>query len=256
MIYSEIKGQKITTHQDTVVADSVNFLAVKFEFSKEWDGYTKTAVYSIPEKEISVYIVLDDATNYCVGENTFLVPFEVIYEPGFYISVFGVKDDSRITSNESFIEVIKSGYKSAQPPENPTLSEYEQILLISSAAKEIAQSVRNDADNGAFIGPKGDTGEKGDKGEPFIYSDFTAEQLEDLKGEKGDTGATGPQGTKGDKGDKGEPFIYSDFTEAQLAALKGDKGDKGDDYVITDADKTDIASIVLQNFTDVAVIGQ
>lgn len=30
------------------------------------------------------------------------------------------------------------------------------------------------------------------------------------------------------KGDKGNPFTYSDFTAEQLAALKGDKGDKGD----------------------------
>ena len=29
------------------------------------------------------------------------------------------------------------------------------------------------------------------------------------------------------KGDKGDPFTYSDFTAEQLAALKGDKGDKG-----------------------------
>lgn len=30
------------------------------------------------------------------------------------------------------------------------------------------------------------------------------------------------------KGDKGDPFTYSDFTTEQLAALKGAKGDKGD----------------------------
>ena len=51
---------------------------------------------------------------------------------------------------------------------------------------------------------------KGEKGDPFTYSDFTSEQLADLKGEKGDA------------------FTYSDFTPEQLAALKGEKGDKGD----------------------------
>lgn len=30
---------------------------------------------------------------------------------------------------------------------------------------------------------------------------------------------------KGDKGDKGDPFVYTDFTEEQLAGLKGEKGD-------------------------------
>ena len=52
-------------------------------------------------------------------------------------------------------------------------------------------------------------GNKGDKGDAFTYSDFTAEQLAALKGEKGDA------------------FTYSDFTAEQLAALKGEKGDTG-----------------------------
>ena len=33
----------------------------------------------------------------------------------------------------------------------------------------------------------------------------------------------------GEKGDKGDPFTYEDFTPEQLASLKGDKGDKGTD---------------------------
>lgn len=61
-------------------------------------------------------------------------------------------------------------------------------------------------------GPKGEQGLPGPKGEPFKYSDFTQEQLNALKGPKGD---------------KGEPFRYSDFTAEQLLALKGPKGDPG-----------------------------
>ena len=49
------------------------------------------------------------------------------------------------------------------------------------------------------------------------------------------------------KGDKGDPFTYSDFTAEQLAALKGEKGDKGApgaDYTLTEADKVEIADMV------------
>lgn len=77
----------------------------------------------------------------------------------------------------------------------------------------------------ALKGPKGDRGENGEqgpKGEPFRYSDFSAEQLEALKGPKGDKGEDGLQGPKG------EPFKYTDFTAEQLATLKGEKGDKGE----------------------------
>lgn len=81
---------------------------------------------------------------------------------------------------------------------------------------------------------------RGEKGDPFLYTDFTAEQLARLQGPqgpKGDTGATGAQGPKGDQGEqgvqgpagpKGDAFTYDDFTAEQLAALKGPKGDTGD----------------------------
>lgn len=52
------------------------------------------------------------------------------------------------------------------------------------------------------------------------------------------------------KGDKGEPFKYSDFTSEQLEGLRGPqgkpgpKGQKGDSYILTDADKTEIAQKV------------
>lgn len=60
----------------------------------------------------------------------------------------------------------------------------------------------------------------------------------DFKGDKGDRGDQGMQGEKGDKGDRGET------------------GQSGDDYVLTEADKTEIADIVLQSFVDVSEVGQ
>ena len=65
-------------------------------------------------------------------------------------------------------------------------------------------------------------GPKGDKGDPFIYSDFTPDQLAGLKGDKGD------------KGEKGDPFKYSDFTQPQLEGLRGPQGLKGDPFEYSD----------------------
>lgn len=62
--------------------------------------------------------------------------------------------------------------------------------------------------NWHFDLPKGD---KGDKGDPFVYTDFTSTQLEALRG---------PQGEKGDKGDKGDPMRFEDLTEEQKTSLK------------------------------------
>ena len=54
-------------------------------------------------------------------------------------------------------------------------------------------------------GPKGEIGERGPKGDPFVYSDFTPVQLSALKGPKGDIGEQGPQGDQGPIGNTGSP---------------------------------------------------
>ena len=113
-------------------------------------------------------------------------------------------------------------------------------------------------------GEKGDTGAKGDKGDTgaaFTYDMFTAAQLEALKvkgdpgakGDKGETGAQGIQGAKGDKGDKGDTGAPGKDGADGKPGEKGDKGDTGDpgsDYVLTDADKSEIAALVLAQIPD------
>ena len=74
-------------------------------------------------------------------------------------------------------------------------------------------------------GDKGMQGEVGEKGDPFRYEDFTTEQLESLRGPKGEQGLVGPVGPQGPKG---APFTYANFTESQLEGLKGPKGDTGE----------------------------
>ena len=50
------------------------------------------------------------------------------------------------------------------------------------------------------------------------------------RGPKGDRGDIGPRGFTGEKGD---PFLYSDFTEEQLTALVGPQGDPGENATTT-----------------------
>ena len=96
---------------------------------------------------------------------------------------------------------------------------------------------------------------KGEKGDAFTYDDFTAEQLNALNGEKGDSFTYDDftpeqlEALKGKNGDKGDAFTYEDFTDEQLEALKvkGDKGDtpqKGVDYY-TPAEKDEFVTAVL-----------
>lgn len=70
------------------------------------------------------------------------------------------------------------------------------------------------------------------------FSGTLEEWIASLKGEKGDDGAVGPQGEKGEKGDQGIQGPKGEKGD------KGDKGDQGDDYILTQADKEEIAGII------------
>ena len=104
------------------------------------------------------------------------------------------KDDVGTAVNEALTAAKASGEFDGADGITPTIGENGNWFL------------------GATDTNKPSRGEKGDKGDAFTYSDFTAEQLAALKGEKGDTGAQGPKGDKGDTGSQGP---------------KGDKGDTG-----------------------------
>ena len=72
-------------------------------------------------------------------------------------------------------------------------------------------------------GPKGDTGAQGPKGDP---GERGPQGIQGLAGAPGRDGRDGIDGTQGPKGD---PFTYADFTQEQLNSLKGSKGDPGKD---------------------------
>ena len=68
---------------------------------------------------------------------------------------------------------------------------------------------------------KGERGERGEKGEQGERGE------RGVQGIQGATGAQGRQGDTGLRGAKGDPFVYADFTPEQLAALKGEPGKDG-----------------------------
>lgn len=126
MLIAKLNGQKLTVASDTVVSDSVKYLTVRFEFSKEWDEYSKTALFFGGDG--SVYSVPMIAGNSMyIGENICYVPYEVIKQSGFEISVFGTTDESVITSNKVSVQVTESGYSEGEAPRDPTPSEYQQL---------------------------------------------------------------------------------------------------------------------------------
>lgn len=208
MIYVKVIENGALEVYESTVSDSVKYEMVKFEFPEKWKGYTKTAVFG--NGDITLSVILNGDSDLCTGTDECYIPHEVLKFPEFTVSVFGILGDSRATTQQAVIRVRQSGYAEGDVPNDPTPTEYQQLVNLANETKQIAQSVRTDADNGVFKGDKGDQGIQG------------------LKGDTGAQGIQGVKGDKGDKGDKGEAFTYSDFTPDQLAGLKGEKGDPGE----------------------------
>ena len=124
-------------------------------------------------------------------------------------------------------------------------------------------------------GPAGEPGEKGEKGDAFTYADFTEEQLEALKGQDGYTPQKGIDYFDGSNGRDGKDGVSVSHTwngtslsitsasgtsEMDLRGpagqdgytpikgvdyFDGEPGPAGQDYVLTEDDKTAIANIVI-----------
>lgn len=209
MIYVKINDNGIIENFETTVSDSIKYETVKFQFPLKWKEYSKTVVFRNNNSILNV--VLDTENDLCISENECYIPYEVLKPPFFTVSVFGVLGDSRVTSTKAEIKVIESGYAEGDKPSAPTPTEYEQLLNLANATSIIAQSVRDDADNGLFKGDKGDTGPQGVQG---------------IQGEKGDKGEQGIQGPQGEKGDIGPQGIQG------IQGVQGEKGENGKDAVI------------------------
>lgn len=105
------------TRGQSVVSDSVRYLTAQFGFSEDWDGTAKTAIFSGKGGTYEVLLTNDACT----------VPYEVI-SGRFGVSVFGVRNGVRITTDTAYLCVQQSGYTPGETPSEPTPSVYEQLM--------------------------------------------------------------------------------------------------------------------------------
>lgn len=79
------------------------------------------------------------------------------------------------------------------------------------------------------IGPAGPTGPQGEKGADgtVAFEELTPEQVEALKGEKGDVGPIGPKGDVGPQGPEGKQGLTGPAGEKGLQGERGERGIQG-----------------------------
>lgn len=130
-----------------------------------------------------------------------------------------------IGTEQEWLESLKTTIDKAEL-ERLTSETVEKYLAENPIEQAQADWSQTDANAADYIKNKPELlkGDKGEKGDPFTYADFTQEQLLSLKGEKGekgDKGDTGAQGIQGEKGADGyTPVKGTDyFTEADKAEI-------------------------------------
>lgn len=243
----QVEGQHLKCLDKKIIASgSKNYLNAVFTFSQDWEGMCKTAIFVRNGVKKCKLLVEDQ----CV------IPWEVIQQGGFVLSLVGMRDGSVVTTGEERFDLqttavpvlVSNGYVAGKSVEPPTDDVYEQIIdmLINVAGKadeSLSQAIDRmyiDEENDHLIvvtkaGRQIDFGNMtGEKGDPFTYEDFTPEQIEALRGPQGIQGETGPQGEQGEKGDRGPQGIQGaqgpkgETGPRGLQGLQGEKGDTGE----------------------------
>lgn len=163
------------------LSGAYNDITIDVELSEEYKDLTSFVTFN------------DEKTPIIAGKVSTPCLCEGLCRIGVY--AVNIDDDSNVVlrySPKPVDVLITAGTWSNQIAESnaPTASEAEKIYTL--------------IDNAIAAGQL-----KGDKGEPFKYSDFTPEQLEGLRG---------PQGKTGPKGQKGDSYILTENDKEEIAS--------------------------------------
>lgn len=136
----KVVNQRLYLEPPETAEGTREYLRAEFSFSEEWDGMTKTAFFREADGENHPKLLKD---NVCT------VPAEALAVPGrVEVSVSGTLDETIITTDIKSFTVPAT--LSGGTPSNPEPTVWQQILEKVDETRQIAQSVRDDADAGRF----------------------------------------------------------------------------------------------------------
>ena len=128
----------------------------------------------------------------------------------------------------------------------PDLTNYATTTYVDNAISTIELTPGPKGDPGEQ-GPQGEIGPqgpKGDKGDPGETGPQGAQGIQGPQGPQGDPGAQGPQGPQGEPGIQGPKGDTGEKGDRGEQGPQGPAGQNGNDYILTDADKQQIAGLV------------
>ena len=129
--------------------DSLRYLKAKFTFaSSDWNGYTKVALFKANNTSYSVAI---DEDNTCTVPHEVLQATENSYSKlngnntKVYVTVYGTKSFTRITTNELLVQIKPSGFTSdSANSEEPTPNVYNQFVEQFQTASQEVRTAASD----------------------------------------------------------------------------------------------------------------
>lgn len=136
----KVVNQRLYLEPPETAEGTREYLKAEFSFSEEWDGMTKTAFFRGADGNTYSQLLKDDACT---------VPAEALAASGRVgVSVSGTLGETVITTDIKSFSVPAT--LSGGTPSDPEPTVWQQILDKVDETRQIAQSVRDDAEAGKF----------------------------------------------------------------------------------------------------------
>lgn len=231
------KNKLAVRQREPVTSGSVNVYNARFEFSPDWGGLTRKAVFKAGKEPRTVLL---DESGQCV------IPWEVLTSHGqpLMAGVFGTADETALPTTWASLGTVLEGVptdgEGTKPP-TPDLWEqelagkgdtldYDGLSLSLKSGDKTLSSVEIAGGSGpGSQGPPGESAYEIAVDNGFVGTE--QEWLASLKGPPGKDGAqgeAGPPGPKGDPGPQGETGPQGNVGPTGPQGQAGEPGPKGD----------------------------
>ena len=176
----EIKGQQAhIVNQQSLISGTSNLEEIKFDFSSEWDGYTKTAVIYVDDYSISDSVKVLVEKNVVSAEK--LPSWLFRKECALYIGVFGDNSEGRRITSTIVCQKVKKGVP-VDVVNEITPDIYNQIIKIMCDTKALVK----EADEKIEINKSYLEQAEQKANDAADYADRAGNYLEEVVGQKTD----------------------------------------------------------------------
>lgn len=179
-IVIEIKGQQAhIVNQQSLISGTSNLEEIKFDFSSEWDGYTKTSVIYVDDYSISDSVKVLVEKNVVSAEK--LPSWLFRKECALYIGVFGDNSEGRRITSTIVCQKVKKGVP-VDVVNEITPDIYNQIIKIMCDTKALVK----EADEKIEINKSYLEQAEQKANDAADYADRAGNYLEEVVGQKTD----------------------------------------------------------------------